>query len=254
MTEDKALAIILDQADRSIALRNYNRMEQMLEAFKANLNVLLRAHSTETSEGRKGKFAMAIKTQECLVGMAQRRVDRSRELYLKHCSEVGMLDKYAHEQRSWLETFIEEAINRNLCMQISCTTCGAGEFRRGLKKASQDNGEKNEHEHSELIILEELSKLPQKEDSRWVVPLRLIIFQLDRTLHSRSLLLEKLGNSWAGDILQSMIDHYDERRRAQEEHTRYCSPEAAAHRRVVKKAQRQQRHEERCASRRKKMI
>src|SRR3989338_9506754 len=36
----------------------------------------------------------------------------------------------------WLQTFLEQAVAENMCVEVGCTTCGNGSFAAGLMRAS----------------------------------------------------------------------------------------------------------------------
>src|SRR3972149_4414010 len=36
----------------------------------------------------------------------------------------------------WLQTFLEQAVAENMCVEVGCTTCGNGSFLAGLMRAS----------------------------------------------------------------------------------------------------------------------
>ena len=39
----------------------------------------------------------------------------------------------------WLQDYLKDAVDRKLCVKYGCTTCGAGEFREGLKRVAIQN-------------------------------------------------------------------------------------------------------------------
>ncbi len=147
---------------------------------------------------------------------------------------------------NWLENLIIDAVERNLCTQIHCTTCGAMEFRNAFSKLSRQNanGESTVTSLSNSII-QALQQIPYNADHRWIQPMRFVIYELNKLTKNQNQLCAELEGCWAGDILKSMISHYQKRLEATAAHEQFCSPEAAKERKAKKLEQRKIKHEER---------
>ena len=147
---------------------------------------------------------------------------------------------------SWLQNLIIDAVERNLCTQIHCTTCGAMEFRNAFSKLSQQNanGELSVTSRTSSII-QALRQIPCNADPHWIQPMRLVVYELNKQTKNQNQLCTELEGCWAGDILKAMILHYNERLEATAAHEQFCSPEAANERKAKKREERKIKHEER---------
>ena len=129
--------------------------------------------------------------------------------------------------RDWLQRFIADARRRNLCTRIGCTTCGAHEFRSGLmaqlgvpeseltavplSPLSTDRAE------GLLDLMSEL-KPPERDMSIYSEPMRLMISECWSALGREALpaMQDRLGQSWAGDVLRATIADEDAWMRARQ--------------------------------------
>jgi hypothetical protein len=144
---------------------------------------------------------------------------------------------------SWLQNLISDAAEKNLCTQIHCTTCGATEFRNALSQLSRQNA--NGANSIADSIIQALRQIPDNTDPRWIQPMRLVVYELNKQTKNQNQLCTELEGCWAGDILKAMILHYNERLEATAAHEQFCSPEAANERKAKKHEQRKIKHEER---------
>ncbi len=144
--------------------------------------------------------------------------------------------------RDWLQRFISAALRRNLCTRIGCTTCGAHEFRSGLmaqlgvplseltavplSPLSVDRAERL------LDLMSEL-KPPEPDMTFYSEPMQLMISECRCALGREALpaMQDRLGQSWAGHVLRSIIADEEARLRARQarEEARRCAwePQAA---------------------------
>ena len=118
--------------------------------------------------------------------------------------------------RDWLQRFISAALRRNLCTRIGCTTCGAGEFRSGLMarlgvSISEEIGVPvpplgADRAERLLDLMSEL-KPPEHDMSLYFEPMQLMISECRCALGREALpaMQDRLGQSWAGGVLRSMI-------------------------------------------------
>ncbi len=154
------------------------------------------------------------------------------------------------DRLDWLQSYLIEAAQKNLCTRIRCTTCGASEFRKGLLKAAAQASGRNQvgvlDEVTSRTILESLARIdpPLQSERQVEQAVRLVLFDL-----WTSLLLEKnehlLAGSWAGNVLERMAAHYKaavERSKALAE---FQDRENTQQRRAEKRKLRQLRHQER---------
>ena len=140
----------------------------------------------------------------------------------------------------WLQPFLIEAVQKNLCTRIRCTTCGASEFRKGLLKAAAKSSGRDQvgglDEITARMILESLARInpPLQLEREVEEAVRLVLFDL-----WASLLLQGkehlLTGSWAGNVLEHMAAHYKatvERSKALAE---FQDPERVSARRAEKR-------------------
>ena len=153
----------------------------------------------------------------------------------------------------WLQNYILDSINQNICTRAGCTTCGANQFRRGLLQAFAAGTEQIEpsflHRECALQIASALTSVKSGGDWKFEEAIRCILIDLWSAAggDTDGQLSHVLQGSWAGQVLDSMRHHSAEveaRRRALAE---YQSPAAVQQRREEKKRLKQQRHEERLA-------
>jgi hypothetical protein len=153
---------------------------------------------------------------------------------------------------NWLQEYLAEAVAKNLCTRISCTTCGALEFRRGLLKAAARAIHGNSSERLDpgtaSTILHALAHLqtPRQSQREMEEAVRMVLFDLwtSLMLHNNEHLL---GESWAGDVLQRMKAHYEAVLARSKAIAESQDPVLVQQRRLEKRNVKQQKHEERLA-------
>lgn len=159
----------------------------------------------------------------------------------------------------WLVDYLDDAIERNLCVRICCTVCGALAFRRGIyDRAAREIGIRGSicqdfhyiaglpSATIEKELIYQLSLLnPDATRSRvWFHPVRLIIYDIwwsiDR-IAFYSELMPVLKETWAGSVLHAMEEHNYSRiqaeleRHAQQEKKRMLKQKALEERALRKK-------------------
>jgi hypothetical protein len=143
---------------------------------------------------------------------------------------------------NWLRQYVSDAVARNLCTTIGCTTCGADKFRWGLmeRRTVSDPGRWAE------LLLDLMSELkpPEQASLAWERATRLMIFDCWGDLGRNAALARmqnRLGQSWAGCVLGRMIEHEevrDARRRAHRKQEASSDPFGAQERRMQRKQER----------------
>lgn len=157
--------------------------------------------------------------------------------------------------RGWLHEYLVEASTRNLCMQVYCTTCGSGDFRRGLRDRLSSAVGGMIIEASPVCTAELVRQLggltpdPSLEDRFWDA-VQLILCDLHSRLDGSRFREEvqlPLAGTWSGEVLESMWSHERRLSRERSEREAYESPDAVDARRAEKKRLKQEAHEERLA-------
>ena len=153
---------------------------------------------------------------------------------------------------NWLQAYLVEAVGRNLCTQVYCTTCGAMEFRRGvlsaLAKASGGSPRPSFDRDAVVKISAALAGVtPTKTDSEeFVSAVRCLLCDLWSGVPLLDRPIEvSLAGSWAGEVLSAMKAHHAARqaeRRAREE---FQDPATVKKRRAEKKRLKQEQHAKR---------
>lgn len=152
-------------------------------------------------------------------------------------------------ERTWLESFLEGALSRNLCVEPWCTTCGSQEFNRELLDAlaaatRQERRRFDDAAASE--ICQALAALrPSPHETRQIEPaVRLILLRVwDAVPHP--VVEDILAGSWARTVLDRMKAHSAAVEAARRARVAYETPEAAAQRRADKARARQEKHRQR---------
>ncbi len=116
----------------------------------------------------------------------------------------------------WLRNFLIDAKSRRLCMKVSCTTCGAREFRNRLRAATAqaivDFDPQTPDQYYWTFLAKSLAQVSpdQRGRARLIEGTRLVICDLAvRFLGApgRRRLHELLDGSWAGEVLAGMEAH-----------------------------------------------
>jgi len=152
---------------------------------------------------------------------------------------------------NWLSDFLDQAVEKNTCFGINCTTCAAGNLRDGLldalKEARDGKVEENLMGRLPVTLAEDLAELkpPRDHTRKYNEAIRFIINDLSVMMGSD--LKTVLEGSFAGDVYANMERHHrgvTEARRVYEEAN---DPEKVRQHREEKKQLKQQKHEERLA-------
>jgi hypothetical protein len=157
----------------------------------------------------------------------------------------------ATRNADWLEHYLVEAVRKNLCTKIRCTTCGALEFRKGLltaaaKAIGRDRFEAFDETSAPVIIrsLATVNAPPAHLQPQMEEAVHLVLFDL-----WSSLMLQRhehlLTGAWADGVLERMKAHYQaetERHRAIAESE---DPVLVQRRREEERSLKQQKHQER---------
>ena len=151
---------------------------------------------------------------------------------------------------NWLQAYLTDAVQRKLCTQIHCTTCGALEFRRGVLDAlSGATGQPaQEHFERESAIATSTALAgvaPITDQSLDLEPaVRCLLFDLwsgvplfDNDIESL------LDGTWAGSVLARMKEHHRARVAARRTHEEF--QQGAQGRRDGKRRLKQARHQTR---------
>lgn len=119
-----------------------------------------------------------------------------------------------NEDPDWLDRYVHDAVRRNLCTKIYCTTCGATEFRDGARAALAWTsrycaGDWEERARDLAAGLARVRPEGKEQEDRVEDAVRLLLFEMRS---EGSLLLpacrDLLNGSWAGTVLARMEEHY----------------------------------------------
>ena len=153
---------------------------------------------------------------------------------------------------NWLQSYLIDAVQRNLCTRIYCTTCGAMEFRQGvfhaLAKATNQQPSPLHDPESTVGITRALADVrPGSTDaSRLEGAARCLVFDICHTIGEAEA-ARILGESWGGNVLRRMQEHYRAEQAARRVRYEYEGPEGARKRREEKKRIAQEKHQQRLA-------
>jgi hypothetical protein len=132
---------------------------------------------------------------------------------------------------NWLEAYLTEAVRKELCTKILCTTCGALEFRQGvlsaLTIATGQRPRKHIDQGNALEITRALAEIRPHGRASTVLEdgVRCILFDLwSGAPLDRSEIEMLLTGTWAGDLLRRMKEHHNERERERREHAAFQDP------------------------------
>jgi hypothetical protein len=157
----------------------------------------------------------------------------------------------------WLKEFMDDAVSRRLCTRVACTTCGAQEFRGGLKAAISRqidvSGSAPGLPDRTGVLVVALAALPEPS-SEWLTQeeaMRCVLFDLWRASPAAMPAIEgHLEGSWAGRVLNAMQQHHARLEAVRREREAGQAPAAVALRRDSKRRRRQEQHERRLAAKR----
>ena len=150
----------------------------------------------------------------------------------------------------WLQDYLTDAVARNVCTQIYCTTCGAMEFRRGVLAAfAQSVGQaplQGLSRESAIEIAKALAEVDPPPDSAPALEpaVRCLLFELWSGVPLLDSSIESaLDGTWGGGVLARMKAHHHARIAARRAHWEF--QQGATARREEKKRIRQEQHQKR---------
>jgi hypothetical protein len=152
--------------------------------------------------------------------------------------------------KNWIAEYLDDAVARNLCTRIGCTTCGAREFRRGAWSAMARDMESTDGSDATGSIIIEMARAlarvtpPDPVGIRLVEAARCLIYDLWSNVPVLDRELEQvLAGSWAGEVLLSMQRHHAAREAS------YRRADAMAAARVVREEEKRKKRQEQHALR-----
>ena len=158
--------------------------------------------------------------------------------------------------QDWLTEYLAEFVAKNLCTRPVCTTCGALEFRSGLRRllSMATGAERDGRLTPEIAIMlaRALATVRPFSDHnrKHEEAIRLILYDIWYALGPAAAerdLLPVLQDTWAGDLLARMKEHYRLRVEAYRRHEERSDPDKARLRRAERKGLRQAKHAGRLA-------
>lgn len=153
---------------------------------------------------------------------------------------------------NWLRAYLDDAVQRKLCTQIYCTTCGALDFRRGvldaLSRAAGKPARQQFERESAIEIAKALAAVTAAPDQALALEpvVRCLLFDLWSGVPLFDNETESLlDGTWAGGVLTRMKEHHRARVAARRAHEEF--QHGAQGRRDGKRRLRQGRHQTRLA-------
>jgi hypothetical protein len=152
----------------------------------------------------------------------------------------------------WLQAYIEASVAADLCVSISCTTCGAVDFRKGLlHELAQSSGDTISSRMDAMqasAIAKALAGLVNpREAHRYEKPIRLILFDICNKVGEAEV-AQILKGTWSGGILQDMQAHQRAEVLRHRNHAEKNDPEAIEKRREEKRRMKAEKHASRLAA------
>lgn len=146
----------------------------------------------------------------------------------------------------WLSPVIEDAIVRNLCTRIGCSTCGATEFRNNVYRAAQTMTGISMLESPATFartLAQGLASLMPSDELAYSFdePTRLLLCVVSRHMPLDGLESMLMG-TWAGNVLHRMESHSAALTRERKEAK---DPVLIEARRAAKRRMKQEEHAER---------
>jgi hypothetical protein len=155
---------------------------------------------------------------------------------------------------NWLQTYLVESVQKQLCTQIHCTTCGAREFRLGvlnaLAKTVHQTPQGSFDRESVVQIARALAEVRPIPDELKTMEgaVRCLLFDLWSGLPFVYREVETiLDGTWAGGVLVGMQEHHTATQEARRKLEEYEDPVNVQKRREEKKRLNQEKHQERLA-------
>jgi len=160
------------------------------------------------------------------------------------------------DDERWLERYIEEAVANKLCTSISCTTCGAMDFRKGLLRALSHPPAHRTSSRMDAIQARAIASAlagvhVPRETQRYEEAIRLILFDIWSTLgeaNADAELSRALDGTWAGSILEDMKTHHQAEEERRREYGRKNDPAFIEKAREDKRRAKQEKHLARLAA------
>lgn len=161
-----------------------------------------------------------------------------------------------HYAKDWLHGYLKESVANNLCTKISCTTCGAMDFRKGLLRAlAHSSGDRTSSRmdgtQARAIAAELAGLAAPRETQRYEEAIRLILFDIWNTLGEATAEAEVtriLDGTWAGSILDGMKTHHRAEEKRRREHAEKNDPALIEKMREEKRRAKEQKHLARLAA------
>jgi hypothetical protein len=160
------------------------------------------------------------------------------------------------DSSQWLQDYLEESVANNLCTTLSCTTCGAMDFRTGLllalARSSGDRPKSRMDDRQARAIIVALAGLTApRETGSYHEAVRLIIFDIWNTIGGRTAegeLSRALDGTWVGSILEDMKAHHRAEGKRRRAHAEKNDPAFIEKTREEKRRAREQKHAARLAA------
>ena len=166
---------------------------------------------------RKQKMSQEVLSIDC--------IQRLKALGIGWWNQETRIEITTDNNPFWLSELILHAADKNWCVKMNCTTCGAGPFRQKLKKILDPNSvnytlmdrmkltkDQSLSTIEGLRQLDDGQSLSQPENHEETI--MLLLLQCWDTLPEKSArdqMQVRLENTLAGDILNKMIAHYARR-------------------------------------------
>lgn len=163
----------------------------------------------------------------------------------------------AHEpvDPAWLSVFLSRALANKWCTKIYCTTCGARDFRQGLRDAltvasgkapppiqfaTYSKADAEILARALAVVTREDFAGPSAEDA-----MQMIIHEIDSSVGAAFMqgrIAELLGRSWAGGTLACMYAHAEWDRERRRVHADFNDPETVKKRQAEKRRLKAEAH------------
>ena len=161
---------------------------------------------------------------------------------------------------NWLERYLLDCIQRNVCTKGGCTTCGAREFRAGLlaeaaKQMQRVHLGRLNRDGAVVIACALKCVIPPETVfvDKFESAVRIILTDMWSVLGEVTAeqdIAPLLSGSWAGNLLSAMKVHHAAVTDAREKFAEENDPARVEARRAEKRRQRQDAHEKRLAGKR----
>jgi hypothetical protein len=154
---------------------------------------------------------------------------------------------------NWLQQFLGNSIRQNLCTKVGCTTCGAREFRHGLRVALAGHLNQPISEtftvNDLAVVGRALASIQADTDQlKFEAAVRLVITDIWNLFGDEAadrIVAPLLGDSWAGGLLARMKLHHAHQTEARRRRLEDEDPARVKENRDAKRELRQLRHAQR---------